>query len=329
MCKKTSTDKACGQNKKTKKNKSKYELIEAPTNMSLKSNFDEVVNFFNVLREKTTGEQKGSPVKVNFQNISKLKPGAALILAAELYRWQELNKIKLKPYQPERWDNDVNRLLNELGLFELLQTPPKFRKKNFTSSGSQIFFKFITGTTSDGELANTLMEKMSPVIDSHYNESLLYDALSEAMTNVLHHAYPIDSDVFDSDLKNRWWLSGSFDKNTKIMTVLLYDQGVGIPATLPNRKDWYDNVVRSLKEKKYSILNQGKLIQAAVKDGRSVTREGHRGKGLKQVLKFSSDSRFGRLHIISRKGEYFFSEACMEETSNCPVELGGTFISPK
>ncbi len=306
--------------------KSKMQILAAPSHMSLRSNFEEVVSFFNTLRERTTGIKKVQHLMVDFETISVLKPGAALILAAELYRWQTLNFIKLRPFKPEGWDSDVRRLFNEMGLFELLKTSKKFRNQKFYSSGSQTFFKFLTGKTSDGELAGTLMEKMAPVIDKHYNETLLYVALSEAMTNVLHHAYPVDSDVFNSDLKNRWWLSGSFDRDSKVMTVLLYDQGVGIPATLPTRPKLYKNILRYIGEKYYATTNQGQLIQAAVQIGRSRTQEGHRGKGLKQILKFSSDSEFGRLYIVSRKGEYFFSEDCVEEANNCPVELGGTFI---
>ena len=304
----------------------KYEILDAPEFMSLKSNFNDVVIFFNKLRDKTTGSQKVNRMLVNFETISVLKSGAALILAAELYRWQALNLIKLKPYKPERWDSNVKRLFNELGLFDLLKTSKKFRNTKPDAVGSQTFFTFLTGKTTDGALANTLMEKMSPIINSHYNERLLYVALSEAMTNVLNHAYPDYSDVFNSDLKNRWWLSGSFDRDTKIMSVLLYDQGVGIPKTLPSKPVLYKNILRFLNEKRYAITDQGRLIQAAVKVGRSRTEEGHRGKGLKQILKFSSDSKFGRLYIVSRKGEYFFDEDCIEKTNNCSVELGGTFI---
>ena len=169
------------------------------------------------------------------------------------------------------------------------------------------------------------MDNMSPVINSHYDERLLYVALSEAMTNVIQHAYTVKSVVANPKLKNRWWLSGSFDSDTKVMTVLLFDQGVGIPASLKG-KAIFSDVVEFITRKKYSLTNHGRLIQAAVEIGKSRTRLGHRGKGLKQILRFSADSAFGSLYIVSRNGEYLYNEDCIEETKSCPIELGGTFI---
>lgn len=300
-------------------------VLTAPQIMSLKNNFKEVVNFFNELRKNTTGPRRYKRLTVDFEKIELLMPGAALILAAELYRWQVLYDIKLKPFHPNRWNNEVKRLFDEMGLFDLLNLPQKYKNTKFESPGSQTFFKFLTGISSDGETANRLMDNMCPVINSHYDERLLYVAISEAMTNVIQHAYTGNSVVENPKLKNRWWLSGSFDSDTKVMTVLLFDQGIGIPATL-KEKAIFNDVVEYITKKKYSLTNHGRLIQAAVEIGKSRTKLGHRGKGLKQILKFSADSAFGSLFIVSRNGEYFFNEDCTEKTNSCPVELGGTFI---
>ena len=179
-----------GKRIRREKNKKANSLIilTAPKIMSLKNNFEEVVTFFNKLRETTSGPKRCFKLTVDFEKIEILMPGAALILAAELYRWQVLYDIKLKPFHPEKWNNEVKRLFDELGLFDLLKVPKKYKNIKFDSPGSLTFFKFLTGTLSDGEIANSLMDNMSPVINSHYDERLLYVALSEAMTNEIGRA---------------------------------------------------------------------------------------------------------------------------------------------
>jgi len=301
----------------------KKNILTAPKIMSLSQNLSDVVCFFNTLRKKTTNTDR--LLRVDFANISILKPGAALVLASELYRWQETCHIRLKPYNVKKWHKETKRLFNEMGLFDLLHIHKKDRVRTRLSSGSQTFFKFLTGTLSDGELADELMKNMAPIIGSHYNEQLLYIALSEAMTNVTQHAYPEGSDLFNTDLKNRWWLSGSFDSDSGIMSVLLFDQGVGIPSTL-STQDFFDKVLRFLDRKGYSKEHQGHLIQAALEVGKSRTKQGHRGKGLKQILNFSADNDSGSLYVVSRRGEYLFREDKTETTNSHSVELGGTFI---
>lgn len=300
-------------------------IIRAPQVMSISKNYTEVAQFFQTLRKKTTELGSGDHLTVDFQTIKTLMPGAALILASELYRWQELNNIMLKPFKPQRWHFETVRLFNEMGLFDLLRTAKKHKVRPNKLPGPQTFFKFLTGSLSEGKLAYRLMENMSPVIKSIYNEQLLYVALSEAMTNVVQHAYNKESDVNHPNLKNRWWLSGSFNNDNRVMTVLLYDHGVGIPKTLPSKPFWSD-IENFIKEKNYKLTNKGRLIQAAVEMGRSKTKLKHRGKGFRQILKFSTDSRFGKLYIVSRDGEYLFNEDCDVITRSCPVELGGTFI---
>jgi len=298
--------------------------LPAPKIMSLRKNYEEVAQFFIDLRTKTSEKIGKNQLVVNFDTISVLRPGAALVLASELFRWQEINQMKLKPYKPQKWNKQVVRLFNEMGLFELLKTQNKHRIKKYMQDGPQKFFQFLTGTESDGELAYKLMEYMSPVIKPVYNEMLLYIALSEAMTNVLQHAYPKEEEPESFSLKNRWWLSGSFDSDSQVMNVLLFDHGVGIPSTLP-KSPLYKKILHYIKEEK-NINNPGYLIKAAVDLGKSKTQLKHRGKGLRQILKFSSESDFGSLYIISHKGEYCYYEDCTDKAGSLPIELGGTFI---
>ncbi|MCY4152838.1 MAG: hypothetical protein OXE94_11480 [Aestuariivita sp.] len=66
----------------------------------------------------------------------------------------------------------------------------------------------------------------------------LYEALLEAMNNVTAHAYPIEHQTaYYWTLPQQWWTAGYWDRERREIAVLIYDMGVGIPATL--KQDGY------------------------------------------------------------------------------------------
>jgi hypothetical protein len=310
------------RNKQRTKSERKRYILKAPETMCLKRNYEGVAGFFQKFRENALKNPLKRKHSVDFTPIKTLSPDAALILAAELDRWRITHGLKLKPWKLNRWNSDVKRLFHEMGLFSLLKINKK--EKIEKSVGDLRFFKFLTGDDSDGSIADTLMVKMSSTIGSVYNEEKLYIALSEAMTNVVQHAYPDNEDYQFEILKNQWWLAGSYNQETGKMKVMFYDQGVGIPATLPHQKFWEEIKFR-IKEKNFTIDNHGYLIKAAIEIGRTRSKQAHRGKGLRQLLDFSIQNQRGKLRIISGKGDYI-TESDKEFCSNNNASLGGTFI---
>jgi len=298
------------------------ETIEAPGNLCLKENFDEVIKFIYKLKQTISGN-KGR-FAVDFEPIRKLSSGAALILAAELDRWRRLFKFKLKPWKINAWEKDVRRLFHELGIFELLNIKKKDRKIK-SKKGSLKFIKFITGRESHGELVARLIKAIAPIIGDRYDERRLYTALTEAMTNVVQHAYP-DTFNYKYQLKNQWWLTGSFNRRTGEINIIFYDQGVGIPATLPS-SGLIDKCLQLLKSRKLEP-HDANMIKAALEVGKTRTKQSYRGKGLQQLLDFIKFHK-GEIRIISGNGEYRKSYLNGNDCEKCIKRdnpLGGTFI---
>jgi len=214
-------------------------------------------------------------------------------------------------------------LFGEMGLFSLLKI--KKDKKLKKSDDHLRFFKFLTGNDSDGEIADDLMREMSPALGATYNEEKLYIALSEAMTNAVQHAYPEDMDKKYPILQKQWWLAGSFNQSSRMMIILFYDQGVGIPATLP-KQPFYKEIIANLQKGEFLTTNEGALILGAIEVGKTRSKKAHRGKGLRQCLDFSLHSKDGNMKIISGRGEYeqLSGEKATSNEYNTP--LGGTFI---
>ncbi|MDA3895378.1 MAG: hypothetical protein PF482_04425 [Desulfobacteraceae bacterium] len=302
---------------------SHVDILSAPERMCFEDNYEEVAFFFNKFRKKALSFTSRKKFSIDFEPINFISPGAALVLAAELDRWRKTHDIKLKPWKPKKWHPRVKRLFDEMGLFSLLEI--KKKDKNLKNSDDYLrFFKFLTGKASDGEIADKLMKSMGPALGAEYNEERLYIAMSEAMTNVVQHAYPENENFKYPILPNQWWTAGSFNRKSKMMTVLFYDQGVGIPATLPKQNFWQDII--SVISGKYLLTNQGALILGALEVGRTRSKLAHRGKGLRQCLDFSLRSKDGNIIIMSDCGGYKESPDSEPIIYQYKNPLGGTFI---
>lgn len=53
-------------------------------------------------------------------------------------------------------------------------------------------------------------------------------AISEAMLNVIHHAYDFSPSIFTGALQSRWWQYAVFDEKKNQFVFLIYDLGLGI-----------------------------------------------------------------------------------------------------
>ena len=143
------------------------------------------------------------------------------------------------------------------------------------------------------------------------------------MTISVQHAYP-DDFVEESTLKDKlWWMSASINVRTKMLTIMFYDEGIGIPKSLPRT---YPEIFRSLG----GLLNDdAQLIQAATKIKRSSTNKKNRGRGLKDIKDYVKSVNNGMLKILSQRGEYAYFSNEKEYIKNRNIPLCGTLIQWK
>ena len=95
----------------------------------------------------------------------------------------------------------------------------------------------------------------------------LYAAVTEAMANVAKHAYR------GNDHCPNWWISASRNPATGEVSLLIYDQGMGIPRSLPRT---FGELIRGM----VPLSDDARLIKAAHELQRTATNEEHRGLGL-------------------------------------------------
>lgn len=294
-------------------------IITAPDILSLSRNYNQTIEFINNIREY--GVRQSKRLSINFSRLKEIYPGAALVVAAEIDRWRRAKNFRPYLHREKYWNPTVRRLLDEMGLFDLVdaKNPPEY-----VNNKSEIYIRFKSNTQAIGTLAKELrldLEQISGVVTRHKD---LYGALIEAMKNTFQHAYPNDYE-FDIHIElHRWWMCAAFDAHSKKLSVMFYDQGAGIPHTLPRQftieriRDWLA-IVRLTE-------NDAAIIKAAIAMGRSRTGEENRGNGLPKIRDYVAGGKNDRLRIVSGRGEYIYCSDGSESLNDQRMSLGGTLI---
>ncbi|QEX16037.1 hypothetical protein FRZ44_13290 [Hypericibacter terrae] len=300
--------------------KQRYRVtIPLPADLSLARNYEEVMSAVNQMRESAVRRQRGY---VDFRPVRSLGPGAALVLTAELDRWRRLRRLRMSPLDLDEWDINVLAQLDEMGLFEVLDSwQPKAVPR--VAVGYQ-FIRFRAGVKVAGALAREVRLALEEVGAEIRNRAALFGGLTEAMANVLHHAYPHGEKYVATPIQNQWWMSGAYNSANAQLSVQFFDQGVGIPTTLPRKHpaERIKGVLSSLGLPD----DDASRIKAAMLLGRSRTSEPHRGGGLSDIKAFVEATGKGRLRILSGRGQYIYDTQSGETLLTHREPLGGTLI---
>jgi len=325
-----------------------------PENFCLESNYDECIERLRKLRLSLNqsarqmrrysgaGQNKRARVAsfLDFSTIKRCTPATALVLAAEYDRARSLlpsGGIRL--INLDNWRIDLVEMLDEIGFFDLLQIP---RPQTSSEKRSDIsVVRFQTGSTFGNTEAGSLMKTLATmIVTADHADALddpttlaarlrLYSALVEACENARRHAYPAAAAV--DPAVRRWWMTGAVHQAEKRLTLVVYDQGVTIPASLPG---WlgYSWIERALRLLSLAPLQEGDpsrdglILRLAMNSPRSSTGLDHRGKGFpafKQVIK---ECERGKLRIVSRHGEFIYEKGRRPFGRQLESPLEGTLV---
>jgi hypothetical protein len=302
-------------------------VIEAPQHLNLRENFEETIKFLETVRA-CAGSMIGK-FYVDFRTIRSLTPAAALLVVAEFDRWRELlPSQRLGPIDLEQWDPSVRNRLLEMGFFGLLRTSKAVQRADGGQLGDgERYLPFSSGHRSEGQKAKNLRLAIEDLGSRLRSPELLYQGLTEAMTNVQHHAYRPGEQI------RRWWMSASVNATGKRLRVMFVDHGRSIPRTLtPEKLERIRSMMGALPPVADLLKNDAKLIEAAVAVNRSSTGEEHRGFGLNRDIRGYIENLDvqGKLRIVSGRGRYLYTKTPGEQgvvrTSALPVRFKGTFI---
>lgn len=308
-------------------------IVQAPEHFSFKRNYNNVVGFLNKFRQiaysrQSAGKRKRRAVTLDLSSIKHLAPGGALVLAAEIDKWVRTRNFRPKVYEYETWDENVRVMLHDLEFFKLFDMDaPADLGQGELFQGATRMIPLMTGVGAPGRecgaLQRALMElKGGEIPDTTY----MYDGLSEAMTNVSHHAYPPSSENgYNARPEKRWWASGSYNKDQKNLKVMILDLGVGIPRTLPRSRRW-EEIRQQIPGAQSLLKDEANLIKVAVQTYRTQTGQENRGRGLVQMSEYVDQNKDGFMKIISRRGEVSHHGRDLYHVRSLQVPFEGTFV---
>jgi hypothetical protein len=272
--------------------------------------------------ELRTLVRRGLRVRLIFMETVQIAPEALIFMLGQVQRLRlEYGESKVSGTYPA--SKKVERLMEESGFFQVLGV--KKRGAVIRKSSATRYLKCKSNTEIVGaeipKIRDELLGsdlRMPPPIGKK-----VFRALTEAMTNVKHHAY-FQKTMNSRHLDGRWWMAAQLSVKKNLFTLTFYDAGVGIPRTLPRRYGW-ETIRGAVALLPGFDPDDGQMIKAAVELGRTRTGEDNRGKGLLDLLKLIDTVGGGALQIFSRRGVYKYTHSS-ETFSNDDDAIEGTLI---
>ena len=281
-------------------------------------------------RQLSTGSYKA------LESIKRITPAAALVLAAEYDRVRQIAKAPQFLVNIPGWNKSVRGVLQGIGFLELFGIPDDVGVAASTTGVTVLRMR--TGTIHDPDAINGLVESLKALFPAsdHPDRAKtmgLFEALTEAVGNVVHHAYPAQG-TYIAPPVGRWWMTGAMDYDAGWTAAAVYDQGTTIPVSLPR---WvkYPGVTRriiamrqrlGLAEEAGAPSWDGHAIEAAVEESATSTGLPGRGHGLAQMRQFVDACQSGRLRILSRHGEVVFRPNERPYINNHRAPISGTLV---
>lgn len=268
----------------------------------------------------------------DFTKINWITPTVALMIAAEYDRATSLmGGQRFAALDRHQWKPSVRNVMQQVGFFDLLEIDKRGHATGSTErSGPVWVLKMRSAAVADSSVAGGLIEELEILTlklseSSEVDFGRLYGALFEGIANVKNHAYPAN---FAVKHDGRWWATGSVDTKSRVVSAIIYDQGVTIPGSLPNSQ-MAEGIRRLFGSTTDWLQQDDRAIAGAMEVARSSTGKAHRGLGLAEMEAFMETCTAGRLRILSRNGEYISEveggrKSSRSNTYKSP--LGGTLV---
>ncbi len=296
--------------RKTRANKNcpnkhnKFKLVALPEKLSLAHTHPRC-EVLHTLKKIESYLEQGFNVHICFKQAKLLRPCGTLWLVATCEHLMHRYPGKLKGNRP--LNNTVEQLFQHIGLLQKLGVPDR----NIPINAENVkFWHYFSGLTTDD--VSQFKQLFESITLSESIQSGLFDSLSEAVTNTIHHAYP-------GQHRKQWYMFTQY-KDGKF-TIAICDLGISIPKSL-QKKTEVKQFVKLLKNKR-----DNHLLEIAVQSNRTRTKLPYRGKGLKEMLEQVRQGTVGGFRILSARGAFNYNAENKSETGrDFKKPIKGTII---
>lgn len=297
----------------------------APAVLSLGDNYDEVLGFLYEYRWQlfAKNRQQRKALSVSLAEVREIGLDAALVLTAEYHRLWLRRPTRERPFINDLdWPEGIRAVMSALGLYDLVQASGRSSSDEIDLSAAPYrFVPFHSGKMVDGKNAVSLIDSLTAAAGSAPRRIQIYNSLIEAMKNVRNHAYPEGRPPQIEPRVERWWAAGAYDPASHTLAFAVYDQGVGIPSTLP-RQTFAESIFALCPPER----TDADIIAGGIEFGRTSTGLAHRGNGLWTICEVAKALPSSQVRILSGRGEVTYSADGSVRKSSVKNAFCGTLI---
>ncbi|RUM95940.1 hypothetical protein EET67_20690 [Pseudaminobacter arsenicus] len=288
-----------------------------------------------VYRPERSGAMPRIATYFDFGRLDRISTAASVVLAAEYQRVASLVGVVPPTVNLNKWSPEVYAKLTQLGFFEILGIERNVRPV-VNGAGATRTMRIIRAQNLDAlATIDEALQQLGLFLDPTDNLSdnvfiQFLTALSEAITNVIHHAYSDERLLTDRHIDSLW-VAATADRSDNSLTVVVFDQGATIPATYP-RIERLEKVRRFLQRaisrrtSGHPFKDDGTYIRAAMRYGGSRTDQRHRGLGLPQMFEALMRIGEGSLSVYSRGGWCKRNHNGRFTSGALQYSIGGTLV---
>lgn len=237
---------------------------------------------------------------VDFSLTETIFPSGGLLVYAELDRISRLVKDRRRlRCKPAPLGSLADQVLKQVGMYTSLDHP---LDNVPTSDQSVVHWRNATGLKAQGQDGWSVIESSEGELSEALKGSL-YKGITEALTNAVHHAYQAKrKDGTNIQGDKRWWMFSQ--QREGYLTIVFCDLGIGIPNSLPLKKNPNLNAILAKFKRDKSDVQS---IRVASELGKTRTLADNRGLGLSEILDAARNAEQGGCVIYSNRGQYGFA----------------------
>lgn len=276
--------------------------------------------FVNLIREIQDVLLNGKTFVIDHRNMKEITKEALLLLTSEIERCTTIKGIKLRakskfaPTSPH-----IRSLLCKIGYwdyFNLNLSKLSGKEKNT----DELCLQIVGDSLVSGEKIGSLIQFFEKLICFDVQtKDKFSDAMMEAAANTVEHAYSKNTEI--KNIK-KWWLTASINNDTKEISFVFYDQGLGVLNTL-------ESFQRHIRLKRLVAgwvakgMSKGGILKKLVTTNLSSYKGERRGNGLISFKMFIDQVRGGELTIYTDNVSY---SAVSDKIENYNESIPGTLI---
>ncbi|USE82057.1 hypothetical protein [Acinetobacter tibetensis] len=221
---------------------------------------------------------------IDFNKVDTLMPDGTIHFLHQLAKLPSLN-IKGRTAQAPI----VKSMLSKLGVHNRMGIPSFEFKHRVVDN-----WYYMMGETADfGDEFIEIQNALHEVLNDPDEEFIVSTAISEAVSNVVHHGY-------DKNSNYKKWLLFVGISDTRC-DIIISDLGMTIPKTAP--KSLGEKIKDSLQIK-WSEKADADRIELATTWRKSSTNDSHRGKGFDNIIQVKEVRSDTYIHVLSRRGAW-------------------------